>query len=55
MNLKDSDYSKIKKIQGDSFALKLVKLQLSLKPQLNFKISFSLEKYIQSFFDKISA
>ena len=31
-----------------------MKLQLSLKPDLNFKINFSLEKYIQSFFDKIS-
>jgi hypothetical protein len=35
-------------------ALKLVKLQLSLKPQFNFKINFSLERYIQGFFDKIS-
>jgi len=34
--------------------LKLVKLQLSLKPQFNFKINFSLEKYIQGFFDRIS-
>ena len=41
-------------MQNDSFVLKLVKLQLSLKPQLNFKINFSLEKYIQRFFDKIS-
>ena len=29
-------------------------MQLSLKPEFNFKISFSLEKYIQGFFDKIS-
>ena len=29
-------------------------MQLSLKPQFNFKINFSLEKYIQGFFDKIS-
>ena len=29
-------------------------MQLSLKPQINFKINFSLEKYIQSFFDGIS-
>ena len=42
------------KIQNESLALKLVKLQLLLKPQFNFKISFSLEKYIQGFFDKIS-
>ena len=32
----------------------MVRLQLSLKPQFNFKINFSLEKYIQGFFDKIS-
>ena len=42
------------KIKKDSFALKLVKLQLSLKPEFDFKISFNLEKYIQSFFDKVS-
>ena len=47
-------YSKVKKIQKDSLTLKLVKFQLSLKPQFNFKINFSLEKYIQRFFDKIS-
>ena len=46
--------SKIKKVQSDSLALKLVKFQLSLKPEFNFKINFSLEKYIQRFFDKIS-
>ena len=45
---------KVEKIQKDSLALKLVKLQLSLKPKFNFKINFNLEKYIQSFFDKIS-
>ena len=43
-----------KKNQKDSIILKLVKFQLSLKPQLNFKINFNLERYIQSFFDKIS-
>ena len=32
----------------------MVKWQLSLKPQFNLKINFSLEKHIQSFFDKIS-
>ena len=42
------------KIKKESLALKLVKLQLSLKPQFNFKINFSLEKHIQGFFDKIS-
>ena len=44
----------VKKIENQSLTLKLVKLQLSLKPQFNFKINFSLEKYIQRFFDKIS-
>jgi len=33
---------------------KLVKFQFSLKPQINLKINFSLEKYIQAFFDKIA-
>jgi len=42
------------KIKKDSIALKLVKWQLSLKPNLNFKINLNLEKYIQGFFDKIS-
>ena len=42
------------KAKKDSIALKLVKWQLSLKPQFNLKINFSLEKHIQSFFDKIS-
>ena len=43
-----------KKVKKESIALKLVKFQLSIKPQFNFKINFNLEKYIQSFFDKIS-
>ncbi len=42
------------KAKKDSLALKLVKLQLSLKPEFNFKVNFNVEKYIQSFFDKIS-
>jgi hypothetical protein len=45
---------KIPKVRKESLTLKLVKLQLSLKPEFNFKVSFSLEKYIQRFFDKIS-
>ena len=44
----------IKKKPKDSLVLKLIKFQLSLKPQFNFKINFGLEKRIQSFFDKIS-
>ena len=33
---------------------RVVTLQHSLKPEFNFKINFSLEKYIQAFFDSIS-
>ena len=43
----------IKKFDEDLIS-KVVKFQLSLKPKFNFKLSFNLEKYIQSFFDKIS-
>ena len=46
--------SNIKKTHKESLILKLVKFQLSLKPEFNFKINFNLEKYIQRFFDKIS-
>ena len=45
---------KPKKIPKNSIVLKLVKLQLSLKPQFKFNINLNLEKYIQRFFDKIS-
>ena len=51
---KKKQSSKINKSQKESLAYKLVKLQLSLKPQIKLNIKFSLEKYIQSFFDKIS-
>ena len=44
----------IKKNPKESLILKLVKFQLSFKPQFNLNINFSLEKYIQGFFDKIS-
>ena len=55
LSIKKKNYfPKIKKPQAESLALKLVKLQLLLKPQFNFKINFSLEKHIQRFFDKIS-
>ncbi|MDC1154753.1 hypothetical protein OAT07_00850 [Candidatus Pelagibacter sp.] len=45
---------KIKKNRNESLILKIIRLQLSLNPQFNLKINFSLEKYIQGFFDKIS-
>ena len=41
-------------LKNESLTLKLVKLQLSLKPQFNLKINFNIERYIQRFFDKIS-
>ena len=34
-----------------SLISRIIKLQHSLKPEFNFKINFSLEKYIQAFFD----
>lgn len=37
-----------------NFILRLINFQNSLIPQINFKISFSIEKYIQAFFDKIA-
>ena len=50
-----ADYqTNTKKPQKESIILKLVKLQLSLKPEFNFKLNFNLEKHIQGFFDKIS-
>ena len=48
------DLLNIKKNQKNTLILKLVKFQLSLKPQFNLKFNFSLERYIQGFFDKIS-
>ena len=38
-----------------SIVKKLVKLQLSLKPNISFNFLFNIEKYIQSFFDKIDS
>ena len=52
---------KKKKIQNkrvskkQNFILKIINFQNSLKPQLSLKINFSLEKYIQAFFDKIAS
>ena len=51
---KFKNFSKIKKPQKESIVYKLVKLQLSLKPEFNLRVNFSLERYIQRFFDKIS-
>ena len=47
--------SKIKKrTKKKNFILKIINFQNSLKPQINFKINFSVEKYIQAFFDRIA-
>ena len=45
---------KVKKDNNESLVLKIIKLQLSIKPNFKIKLNFNLEKYIQSFFDKIS-
>ena len=44
---------KVQKKQN--FILKVINFQNSLKPEINFKINFSFEKYIQAFFDKIAS
>jgi hypothetical protein len=38
-----------------NFILKVINFQNSLKPEINFKVNFSFEKYIQAFFDKIAS
>ena len=49
--IKKQKFSNKKKI---SLVSQIVKFQQSLKPEFNFKINFSLEKYIQAFFDGIA-
>ena len=49
--IKKQKFSYKKKI---SLVSQIVKFQQSLKPEFNFKINFSLEKYIQAFFDGIA-
>ena len=46
--------TKIKKNNNESLISKIVKLQLSIKPNLKISFNFNLERYIQTFFDKIS-
>ncbi|EDZ60138.1 conserved hypothetical protein [Candidatus Pelagibacter sp. HTCC7211] len=50
---KKSTKPKVPKKQN--FILKVINFQNSLKPEINFKINFSFEKYIQAFFDKIAS
>ena len=40
--------------KSESLIAKIIKLQHSLKPEFKIKVNFSLEKYIQAFFDKIA-
>ena len=51
---KNLKFSGEKKKQKESLIYKFVKFQLTVNQSLNFNFSFSLEKYIQKFFDKIS-
>jgi len=51
---KNKQLIKVNKVQNKGFVYKLVKIQLSFKSKFNLKLNFSLEKYIQGFFDKIS-
>ena len=47
--------TKNKKIlKKQNLILKIINFQNSLKLKINFKINFSIEKYIQAFFDKIA-
>jgi len=46
--------TKVKTNKKTNLILKIVKLQYSIKTDFKIKINFSLEKYIQAFFDKIA-
>ena len=47
--------NKTRKPQKKNLILKVINFQNSLKPEIKFKINFSIEKYIQAFFDKIAS
>jgi len=51
---KKTKASKVTKPKRRNFILKLINFQNSLKTDINFKINFSIERYIQAFFDKIA-
>ena len=46
--------TKAKDQKKENLILKIINFQNSLKPEINFKINFNFEKYIQAFFDKIA-
>jgi len=54
VSVKKKPTKKVSVKKKKSLVSKLIKLQHSLKPNFNFNINFNLEKYIQSFFDKIA-
>jgi len=60
-DLKKNNKKIIKKLakpripKKQNFILKVINFQNSLKPEINFKVNFSFEKYIQAFFDKIAS
>ena len=51
---KIKEKSSFKIVKKTSLILKLIKFQHSIKSKVKFNINFSLERYIQAFFDKIS-
>ena len=51
---KKNKKNKINIKKKETLISRVVTLQNSLKPEFNFKINFSLEKYIQAFFDGIA-
>ena len=56
--IKKKKVKKVFKIETEkkgNLILKIIKLQYLLKPEFKIKINFSLEKYIQAFFNKIAS
>ncbi len=57
---KIKNFKRIKKVsppkskKNESFILKIINFQNSLKPEFNIKLNLNFEKYIQRFFDKIA-
>ena len=57
---KIKNFKRIRKVsppklkKNESFILKIINFQNSLKPEFNIKLNLNFEKYIQGFFDKIA-
>ena len=54
VSVKKKTTKKVSVKKKESLISKIIKLQYFLKPEFNLKINFNLEKYIQSFFDRIA-